>query len=78
MNNQVTFGQALSSAFSAIFHMFTAAEKAAITVEATIDLAHNEVRNLDELQQMRLDESRNARAVQQAELKKQLAAAKAA
>ena len=80
MNNipqRVSFGQALSSAFSAIFHVFTAAEKAAITVEATIELAHNEVKNLDELQQLRLDESKHNRLLQQQELQKALAAAKA-
>jgi len=62
MNNQVTFGQALSSAFSAIFHVFTAAERAAITVEKSIGLAENEVDNLSELQMIRLDESKAERA----------------
>ena len=62
MNNQVTFGQALSSAFSAIFHVFTAAERAAITVEKSIGLAETEVDNLAELQMIRLDESKAERA----------------
>jgi hypothetical protein len=59
---KVTFGQALSAGFSTIFHLFTAAEKAAVTVEKSIGLAENEVDNLSELQMIRLDESKAERA----------------
>jgi hypothetical protein len=62
MNKKVTFGEALASAFSAVFHVFTAAERAAITVEKSIGLAETEVDNLAELQMIRLDESKAERA----------------
>ena len=68
--NKVTFGQALSSGFSAIFHVFTAAERAAVTVEKGIQLAENEVDNMAELQGIRLDESRAERKKALAQLKK--------
>ena len=64
----ITFGQALSSFFSAIFHAFVAAEKAAVVVESSIGLAQNEVDNMSEIQQIRLDESRSLRAQNKAAL----------
>ncbi len=63
-----TFGDAINAVYLTIIHTCMAFQKAAMGTEEIVDLARNEISNLDKHQQIRLDRSEHDRSLQRVEL----------
>ena len=63
-----TFGTAVQAIYLTIIHAALAIQKLAMGTEEVVDLARNEVINLDEMQQIRLDNTKADRQAQRAAL----------
>jgi hypothetical protein len=60
---KATFGTAIEALYLAFIHACRTLMKVSLLFEETTDLCRNEVGNLDELQQIRLDATKAERAV---------------
>ena len=68
----------LSAIFGTVVAVARTTEKASLVVEKTVQLAENEVDNIDEMQQQRLDLTRHEREQQKAIFASQMSQAKRA
>ena len=63
-----TFGTAVQAIYLTIIHAALAIQKLAMGTEEVVDLARNEVTNLNEMQLIRLDSTKAERAAARAAL----------
>lgn len=73
-----TFGDAINAVYLTIIHSCLALQKFAMGSEECVDLVRNEIGNLDEIQQIRMDLTKAERITQRIAIDKELAELSAA